>query len=66
MSNYKTGHLKHNTETLEVAVRTTFPEDDERLAQMAWVIASPHYGTKHATTVQVDDWDDLFIPGAGS
>lgn len=61
---YQAGHIKHNANTLDVALRTAFPEDDERLAQMAWVIVGPRSGVKHATTAQVADWTDLYTPPA--
>ena len=59
---YQAGHLKHNTETLEVAIRTMFPEDDERLARMAWLISGPRFGARHAAAAEVADWPDLFVP----
>lgn len=62
MTVYQPGHLKHNPETLEVALRTSFPENDERLARMAWAIVGPRFGAKHASTDQVADWVDLFTP----
>ena len=61
---YQAGHIKHNADTLDVAVRTSFPEDDERLAQMAWVVAGPNSRTRHASTDKVADWADLYIPPA--
>lgn len=64
MTDYQPGHLKHNADTLEVAIRTAFPETDERLAEMAWVVAGPRFGARHATTAKVADWADLFTPPA--
>ena len=62
MTEYRPGHVKQRIETLEIAIRTAFPEDDERLAQMAWLVAGPRFGAKHASTDQVADWTDLFTP----
>lgn len=61
---YQAGHLKHRPDTLEVAIRTMFPEDDEQLARMAWLISGPRFGARHATSDQVSDWDDLYTPPA--
>ena len=61
---YQAGHLKHRADTLEVAIRTMFPEDDERLARMAWLISGPRFGARHGTTGEVADWDDLYTPPA--
>ena len=61
---YQAGHIKHNSETLEVAIRTMFPEDDERLARMAWLISGPRFGARHSAADEVAGWDDLFTPPA--
>lgn len=59
---YLPGHLKQRADTLEVAIRTAFPEDDEQLARMAWIVAGPRFGARHTTTAEVADWTDLFTP----
>lgn len=64
MTDYQAGHVKQRVETLEVAVRTSFPETDERLAEMAWIICGPQFGARHASTDKVVDWPDLYIPPA--
>jgi len=62
MTDYQPGHLKQRPDTLEVAMRTAFPENDERLAQMAWIVIAPRGPAKHAITATVADWPDLFTP----
>lgn len=64
MTEYQPGHLKHNAADNEVAIRTVFPEDDPKLSLMAWVVASPSNGVRHAPTAQVDEWADLYTPPA--
>lgn len=59
---YQPGHVKQRAEALEVAIRTAFPEDDERLAEMAWIVVGPRFGARHVTTDKVADWADLFTP----
>lgn len=64
MTIYQQGHLKHKADTLEVAQRTPFPEDDEHLAQMAWAVLNPRRGVRHVATDKVADWPDIFTPPA--
>ena len=60
---YETGHIKHNPESGEVALRTIFPEDQgPQLANMAWLVATKNVGARNAPTADVEAWDDLFIP----
>ena len=41
----ETGHVKHNPETGEVALRTIFPTDQgPQLAAMAWLVATKNMG----------------------
>lgn len=62
---YQTGHVKHDAETNQVALRTIFPEDESpQLAAMAWLVATPNAGVRHAVTAEVADWDDLYTPPA--
>jgi hypothetical protein len=61
------GHVKRDPETGCVAIRTIFPEDQgPQLANMAWLVATPNQGARHATTAEVEGWDDLYEPNAGS
>lgn len=58
---YPTGHVKHGPDG-EVAVRTQFPEGkNAQLDGMAWLIASPTRGTRHATSPEVEGWADLVV-----
>lgn len=66
MTDYQAGHLKHRAETLEVAMRTAFPENDERLAEMAWVILAPRSPARHVASDKVADWPDLYTPSAAN
>lgn len=56
------GHVKRNPTTGVVAVRTHFDESIVELAPMAWATLNPITGTSHATSAEVESWDDLFIP----
>jgi hypothetical protein len=65
MTVYYTGHVKHNPETREVALRTIFPEDaGEQFAARAWAISTTNRGTRPATTAMVEDWPDLYVQPA--
>ena len=66
MSVYGKGHVKHNPDVLEVAVRTMFPEENPQLAGMAWLVATTNVGARYARTDEVESWPDLFVPGEGS
>jgi hypothetical protein len=63
VTDYPEGHLKHNAETNEVAVRTIFPEDQgPNLANMAWLVATSNSGARTVPSSAVADWPDLYSP----
>lgn len=65
MSEYLVGHIKRDSVSGDVAIRTIFPEDKEpQLAALAWLIAASRTGARHAKTEEVDGWTDLFEPDA--
>ena len=65
MADYLTGHIKHNVETGEVALRTIFPEDQgQQMANMAWLIATKNIGARNAPSTEVAGWADLYQPPA--
>lgn len=59
---YKQGHIRHDTVTGSVAVRTMF--NDEKFPHLAWLISTTGSGAKNATHADVEgeDWVDLYIP----
>lgn len=57
---YAAGHLKHNADTNEVAIRTIFPED--ALPDSAWLVATTNRGTYMTGGEKVADWADLYTP----
>lgn len=60
---YATGHVKRNTETGEVAVRTIFPiSENTQQAMMEWLCAAPNTGPRNTWTIEVESWEDLFVP----
>lgn len=60
-----TGSVKRNPETGDVAVRTAFPEgENSQLDGMAWLVATVQIGARHATSGEVESWDDLYTPDA--
>ena len=62
MAAYYAKHAKRDPATGEIALRTIFPEDQgPQLANMAWLVATPNAGARHAKTDEVDGWDDLFV-----
>lgn len=62
---YLAGHVKHNPETGEVALRTIFPEDQgPQMANMAWLIATKNVGARNAPTSEVGSWADVYTPDA--
>lgn len=64
-TNFETGHIKRNTETGEVALRTIFPEDQgPQMANMAWLVATNNTGARNAPTSEVTSWEDLYTPPA--
>lgn len=62
MSDYRTGHIKRNPDTLEVAVRMIFDEENPQMARLAWLIGHPTMGARNATTGEVADWIDVWAP----
>lgn len=63
---YVAGHVKHNAETNEVAIRTIFPEDaGGQMASMTWLICTTNMGARNAKTDEVVNWDDLYVPPPG-
>jgi hypothetical protein len=59
----ETGHVKHNPETGEVALRTIFPTDQgPQLAAMAWLVATKNMGARNASDADVADWETLYEP----
>lgn len=57
------GHVKRDPATGHVAIRTMFPENQsEQLANMAWLIATPNIGARHAKSETVESWEDLYVP----
>ena len=59
----ETGHVKHNPETGEVALRTIFPTDQgPQLAAMAWLVATKNIGARNASDADVADWETLYEP----
>lgn len=61
---FQAGHVKHNPETGEIALRTSFPES--LLPNLAWLVSTLNLGARNARTADVADWADLFIPQEGS
>lgn len=58
------GHIKHNPDTGEVALRTIFPEDQgPQMANMAWLVATKNVGARNARSEEVADaaWVDLYV-----
>lgn len=62
------GHVKRNTVTGAVAVRTQFPADDPILGKRAWQVATVNIGAKVLTAAEIDteEWVDLYVPEPGS
>lgn len=62
---YETGHVRRNTETQDVALRTIFPEDQgPQMANMAWLVATKSVGARNCPTSEVEQsgWVDVFTP----
>lgn len=60
---YTTRHVKRNPETGEVALRTIFDQSENpQQAMMEWLVSSPATGPRHTWTLEVDGWDDLYVP----
>jgi hypothetical protein len=62
VTDYQTGHVKHDPDSGAVAIRTVLPEDNPQLAGRAWLIATAGSGVRTGPTTEVDEWDDLFTP----
>ncbi|MFM8798746.1 MAG: hypothetical protein ACKODT_07300 [Fluviibacter sp.] len=66
MTEYRAGHVKHNPDLDEVAIRTIFPLDQgANLASMAWLIATKATGAKTVRMEDidgVDGWLDVYEP----
>lgn len=57
-----TGHIKRDPNSGAVAIRTHYDEANPQLAPMAWLVATIGMGPRHATSVEVAEWDDLYTP----
>lgn len=57
---YAEGSIKRNPDTKAVAVRTSFP-DDENFGSQAWLVATVNLGARHASTADVSSaaWVDV-------
>lgn len=66
MSGYRKNHVKRNSITGEIAVRTSFDDEDPATADRAWTLSGGDRpaGTGRASTPTVDaaPWYDLFTP----
>lgn len=59
---FVSGHVKRNPVTGAVAVRNHFPDDDPDFAGLLWAVVSPRVGARNASTAEVAEWDDLYVP----
>ena len=59
MSDYQTGHVKHEPSTNQVAIRTI--HDDPT---MQWSVGTATAGSRHVATADVETWADLYTPPA--
>lgn len=59
---YAEGHVRRNTVTGAVAVRSIF--DPSMFPELVWLIATTGSGAKNGTQSDVDgaDWVDLYTP----
>ncbi len=57
MTDYQPGHIKHEPDTDQVAIRTIhdFPG-------MEWSVATARAGARNAGTPEVEAWPDLVAP----
>ena len=62
MTDYQTGHVKHDPDSGAVAIRTVLSEDNPQLASRFWLIATAGAGVRSGPTAEVEEWDDLFTP----
>lgn len=63
---YLTGHVKRDSVTGAVAIRTRYDDTEPQLERMAWHVSTTNTGARNAATVEVEQWDDLFVPEPGS
>lgn len=62
---YRARHIKRNPETGEVALRTIFEQSENpQQALMEWLVSSPSSGPRHTWTLEVDGWEDIYVPPA--
>lgn len=65
---YAEGHVRHNPDTKEVALRTVFSDDpaNPQLARLAWLVGTTAMGARTVTTAEVETegWVDLVVPAA--
>ena len=59
---YETTHVKRNTETGDVAVRTIF--DATMFPENVWLVATPGSGARTASADYVEGWEDIYTPPA--
>lgn len=66
MTEYRAGHVKHNADLDEVAIRTIFPLDQgPNMAGMAWLVASKAIGARNVKMEDIDGvegWEDVYEP----
>lgn len=64
MSTYRVGHIKHNPDDNETALRTIFEDDpsNPQMARLAWLVSNPTIGARNAFTSEVEAWVDLYVP----
>ena len=60
MDPYRVGHVKHDTSTGAVAVRTIFHR--EIFPDMYWIVATTGSGGRFYDAAHCEDWDDLYTP----
>lgn len=56
---YATGHIKRNSDTGEVALRTIFPEE---VPESLWLVSTVNKGPYMTSTDKVEGWIDLYTP----
>ena len=63
MSAYRRNHVKIDRATERFAIRSAFDDEDPGQEHLAWtVVGGARAGTSRAKTVDVDGWDDLYVP----
>lgn len=59
---YQANHVKRNPENGDIAIRTIFSgSGTPQSSRMEWLVASSVTGPHHTSTVEVEDWDDLYV-----